>query len=211
MLPINENSRDNERSIGGNFDINYRTNIGEVGFTINQLFFYTRLNKPLILTTSGNGQSAFINAIGHIETKGIEVNLRFTYNDFKLFVGYTYADVNSHYSNVKKWLPLTARHRLNNVLMYEKEGKLKIGLEAYYFSQQKLSDETIGRSYWIAGLMSEKSWRYFSLFLNFENLTDTRQTKFDTIYTGSITNPNFKDIYAPVDGFVLNGGIKIRL
>ena len=34
-----------------NFDINYRTKIGEVGFALNQLFFYTRLNKPLVLTT----------------------------------------------------------------------------------------------------------------------------------------------------------------
>ena len=35
--------------------------------------------------------------------------------------------------------------------------------------------------------------------------------KFDTIYTGSITNPTFRDIYAPVDGFVVNGGLKIKL
>ena len=28
---------------------------------------------------------------------------------------------------------------------------------------------------------------------------------------GSVTNPTFRDIYAPVDGFVVNGGIKIRL
>jgi outer membrane receptor for ferrienterochelin and colicins len=42
-------------------------------------------------------------------------------------------------------------------------------------------------------------------------MTDTRQTKFDTIYTGSITDPTFRDIYAPVEGFVVNGGIKIRL
>ncbi len=53
--------------------------------------------------------------------------------------------------------------------------------------------------------MAEKLWKKFSLFVNFENLTDTRQTKFDTIYTGTINNPTFRDIYAPVDGFVVNG------
>jgi len=36
-------------------------------------------------------------------------------------------------------------------------------------------------------------------------------TKFDTIYTGTVTHPVFRDIYAPLDGFVLNGGIKVRL
>jgi iron complex outermembrane receptor protein len=88
---------------------------------------------------------------------------------------------------------------------------LKIGLEAYYFSQQQLSDGTMGRSYWIMGLMAEKLWKKFSLFINFENFSNTRQTKFGPIYTGNINNPSFKDIYAPVDGFVVNGGIKIKL
>jgi outer membrane receptor for ferrienterochelin and colicins len=212
ILPINNQTANNERSIGGNLDINYKATIaGEVNLAINQLFFYTRLNKPLVLITTGANELQFVNAGGRIDTKGIETNLRFTWQDFKLFLGYTYADVNSHYNNTKSWFPLTARHRLNNVLMYEQEGKLKIGLEAYYFSPQKLSDGATGRSYWICGLMTEKLWEHFSLFVNFENMLDTRQTRFDTIYTGTIDNPVFRDIYAPVDGFVVNGGIKIRL
>ena len=211
ILPIDQSIANNEKSAGGNLDFNYRTHIGDIGFTINQLFFYTRLNKPLVLTTAGAGDYEFVNASGHIETKGIETNLRCTYNGFKLFIGYTYADVNSYFNNIKSWFPLTAKHRLNNVLMYEKEGKLKIGLEAYYFSPQKLSDGAIGKAYWINGLMAEKLWKNFSIFINFENIFDTRQTGFDTIYTGNIDNPTFRDIYAPVDGFVINGGIKIKL
>ena len=211
ILPINGQLANNERSAGGNLDFNYRANIGDVGFSINQLFFYTRLNKPLVLTSTTGGNYEFVNANGYIDTKGMETNLRFTYGDFKLFIGYTYADVKSYFSNTKSWFPLTAKHRLNNVLMYEKEGKLKIGLEAYYFSPQRLSDGKTGKSYWINGLMVEKLWKKFSLFINFENFLDTRQTKFDTIYTGSITNPVFRDIYAPVDGFVVNVGVKIKL
>jgi iron complex outermembrane receptor protein len=210
ILPIKQQITHNERSVGGNLDFNYRTSIGEVGFTANQLFFYTRLNKPLVLMSTSGNALEFVNADGHIDTKGIETNLRFTYGDFKLFVGYTYADVNSYFNDVKSWFPLTARHRLNNVLMYEIEEKLKIGLEAYYFSPQKLRDATTGQSYWICGLMAEKLWEKFSVFINFENFTDTRQSKFDQIYTGTINDPIFQDIYAPVDGFVVNGGIKIR-
>jgi len=59
--------------------------------------------------------------------------------------------------------------------------------------------------------MAEKIWKHFSVFVNFENFTDTRQTKFEAIYTGSINNPVFRDIYAPLDGFVVNGGIKLKL
>jgi iron complex outermembrane receptor protein len=42
-------------------------------------------------------------------------------------------------------------------------------------------------------------------------MTDTRQSKFGPIYTGTLTNPVFADIYAPVEGFVVNGGLKLRL
>jgi iron complex outermembrane receptor protein len=141
----------------------------------------------------------------------METNLKLGYSDFKLFVGYTYADVNSYFNDVKSWFPLTARHRLNNVLMYEKDEQLKIGLEAYYFSAQKLNDGSKGQSFWTFGLMGEKVWEHFSVFINFENFTDCRQTRFDTIFTGSVNSPTFRDIYAPVDGFVVNGGVKIRL
>lgn len=211
ILPININFTRNERSIGFNWDLNYKTKMGEVGVSFNHLFFYTRLNNPLVLVGSPSGFSSFENSTGYLDTKGMETNLRLTYGDFKLFLGYTYTDANTHFANTKAWLPLTAKHRLNNVLMYEIEGKLKIGLEAYHFSQQKLNDGTTGKPYWIVGLMAEKIWDKFSLFINFENFSNTRQSKFGPIYTGSINNPNFKDIYAPVDGFVVNGGIKIRL
>jgi outer membrane receptor for ferrienterochelin and colicins len=211
LLPININTSKNERSIGGNWDINYRTNIGDVGVSFNHLFFYTKLNNPLVLIDAPGGKVQFRNSTGHLDTKGMETNLRLTYSDFKLFVGYTYTDANTHFTNNREWLPLTARNRLNNVLMYEIEDKLKLGLEAYHFSKQRLSDGSFGKPYWITGFMAEKLWEKFSVFINFENFTNTRQTKFDSIYTGTINNPVFRDIYAPVEGFVVNGGVKIKL
>ena len=209
ILPIGGTAV-NESSLGTNFDINYRTSIGLAGITINNLFFYTRLNDPLVLTPASNSIS-FENAHGHIDTRGLETNLKITYANFKLFVGYTLAQVEMHFDDVKTPLPLTARHRLNNVLMYEVEEKWKLGLEAYYVSKQLLSDGSAGKPYWVTGFMAEKFWEKFSIFINFENFTDTRQTRFDTIYTGTIDSPVFRDIYAPVDGFVINGGIKLRL
>jgi iron complex outermembrane receptor protein len=211
LQPINQDLTQNERSVGGNWDINYRTNIGPVRFALNHMFFYTRLNRPLILNGAAGGKLEFRNANGHIDTRGMETNMRFLFGDFKLFVGYTYTDANTHYSGIERWLPLTARHRLNNVLMYEIEEKLKLGLEGYYFSRQRLGDGSFGQPYWITGFMAEKIWERFSVYINFENFTNTRQTKFDTIYTGTIDNPVFKDIYAPLEGFVMNGGIKLRL
>lgn len=211
LLPVDISRSKNERSIGGNWDINYRSNFGDIGFSLNHLFFYTKLKNPMVLVGATGGNVQFQNSTGYLDTKGMETNLRLTYVNFKLFVGYTYTDANGNFTNSKEWLPLTARHRLNNVLMYEIEDKLKIGLEAYYFSRQRLNDGAIGKPYWIMGLMSEKLWKKCSLFINFENFTDTRQSKFDSIFTGSANNPVFRDIYAPVEGFVVNSGVKVRL
>lgn len=213
VLPIDVANTKAERSYGANYDVNYRTSLfdGNVGFSINQMFFYTRINNPILLSPATGGNLAYVQPNGNLDTKGMETNAKVTYGDFKLFIGYTLADVNQHTGNTNNPYPLVSKHRLNNVLMYEVEDQWKIGAEAYYFSKQRLNDGAIGKSYWTAGLMAEKIWERFSIFVNFENFTNTRQTKFDSIYTGSITSPVFRDIYAPVDGFVVNGGIKLKL
>ncbi|WP_345209491.1 TonB-dependent receptor [Mucilaginibacter gynuensis] len=213
VLPVNVSETRAERSYGANYDINYRTGLfnNSVSFSVNQLFFYTRIENPLLLNALPNGNLQYQQPGGDLNTKGIETNVKLTYGDFKLFLGYTYADVSRHIGNSIDAYPLVSPHRLNNVLMFEVENQWKIGAEAYFFSKQKLNDGSTGNSYWTAGLMAERIWERFSIFINFENLTDTRQTKFGSIYTGSISNPTFKDIYAPLDGFVVNGGVKFRL
>ncbi|HEV8272987.1 MAG TPA: TonB-dependent receptor [Chitinophagaceae bacterium] len=214
VLPIDPDENEMEKSYGVNADINYRTKFadGKVSFSFNHLFFYTRIHDPLILQAAlGAPVYKFINVAGHFDSRGMETNVKLGYGRFKLFIGYTYTKAYLHEGDTKTENYLTPRHRLNNVLLYEVEEKWKIGLEAYYFSKQQLSDGATGKSYWITGFMAEKLWKKFSLYINFENFTDTRQTKFDTIYTGTIDNPQFRDIYAPLDGFVMNGGIKLRL
>jgi len=212
VIPISNNINELEKSYGGNFDINYKTIIGEeISFSINQLLFYTYIERPLVLEVQPNGLYQLLNIQGYIDTKGTETNIKIGYDDFKLFLGYTYTDARLIQNGVALDAPLTPEHRINSVLFYEVEEKWKIGLEAYYYSPQTLNDGSKGKQYVIAGFMIEKLWENFSIYLNFENFLDARQTRFDTIYTGTVTNPVFRDIYAPLDGFLINGGIKLRL
>lgn len=212
VLPIDKDREKLERSAGVSADINYKTKFGDSGvsFSINQLFFYTRIGDPLLLRPEGNN-FRFHSVQGYLDSKGAETNVKLGYDHFKLFLGYTFVKAHLHEGTFTSNSLLTPMHRLNSVLMFEVEEKWKAGLEAYYFSQQELSDGTAGKSYWITGFMAERLWKKFSLYVNFENFTDIRQTKFENIYTGSIVNPVFRDIYAPLDGFVINGGIKLNL
>ncbi len=210
VQPMMRGFVDLERSYGANWDLNYRTQLGEVSLSINHLFFYTYLDDPLVLVSS-LGEYHVVTSAGYTDSKGTETNVKLEYGDFKLYLGYTYTDTRLHNGMETNQNPLTPKHRLNNVLMYEVEERWKVGLEAYYFGRQRLNDLTYGKDYWICGFMVERIWEKFSLFINFENFLDARQTRFDTIYTGTVTNPVFRDIYAPVDGFVINGGLKLNL
>jgi iron complex outermembrane receptor protein len=114
VLPINIKNTEVEKSYGANFDINYRTTLfkNKLSVSINQLFFYTRINNPLVLTQLINGYYEYLQPKGFIDTKGIEINVKLTYKTLKLFIGYTFADVKEHYTTTTEF-PLVAKHRLN--------------------------------------------------------------------------------------------------
>lgn len=213
IQPIDTDFNTLEKSYGLNWDLNYKTSLfnDQLFFSVNHLFFYTYLNNPLFLESTGGTAFRFVNIDGYSDTKGTETNVKWEYGDFKWFMGYTYTHARINTNGIMRDNPLTPRHRINSVLFYEVHDKWKIGWESYYFSEQQLSDGSVGQSYWIMGFMAEKIWEKFSVFINFENFLDARQTRFDTIFTGSIDNPGFREIYAPLDGFVINGGVKLRL
>ena len=213
ITPLNFASVKAERSYGLNGDLNYKTVLFEdINFSINQLFFYTVIKDPLVLQplTSTN-DFAFKNAQGNIDTKGFETALKFRMEDISLYVGYTFTDVKRNFNNSSTANPLSAKHHLNIDLMYELNEKLRIGYELYYVGAQYLSTNEKVRDYWVTGLSSEYKFKHFSLFINFENFTDIRQSRWDNLYTGTIQNPSFKEVYTPTEGFIFNGGFKIKL
>ena len=211
--PLNLKSVIAEKSNGLSFDVNYKTSLfDELGINVNQLFFYTKLNRPLILSDVilPNGNYPFINANGYLESKGFETNLKLKYDDFALYLGYTYTDAQRKYDQTSI-NPLTAKHRIYTTLMYEIEKKWRISYELFYTGKQYLSDGSSTPDYWIMGFSTERQYKHFSLFVNFENFTDIRQTRYESIYTGTLRNPQFKQIWAPTDGFIFNGGFKINV
>ena len=111
-------------------------------------------------------------------------------------------------------VPMTPEHALGLVAMWEAEGRGRVGLELYYTGEQALEDNPYrARSdgYVSTGALAE--WRFGRVraFVNAENLTGTRQTKFDPLVrpvrtpTGRWTT----DVWAPLDGRVVNGGVRI--
>ncbi|MBL7701978.1 MAG: TonB-dependent receptor plug domain-containing protein [Ferruginibacter sp.] len=206
------NNVEAERSIGGTADINFKTKIFDgLAFSINQLFFYTRINKPLVLNTDAFGNYSFANASKAIASSGFETNLKFIYKeDLKLFVGYTYTHAKAGYLAGNQFLRLVPKNKLNLTLMYEKEDNFKLGLEGYFTDRQYLNNGTRTPSYWEFGFMAQKTFGKFSFFINFENFTDQRQSNYKTVFNPPHNNPSFDDIWNHTEGFVVNGGVKIK-
>lgn len=211
VLPIG-NTLEAERSQGGTFDVNYRDSIGEkFSYSINQMFFYTEITDPLVLLQNTNGTYGFANANQKVKSSGFETNLRASYDIVKLFAGYTYTNAEAGYLTDNQILPLTPKSRINSSLIFEKEENFKAGLEAYYTSRQTLTNRFSTPDYWVVGIFGEKNFGKYSLFINAENITDTRQGRFGAVVLPPFQRPVFAEIYAPVEGRIFNGGIKIRL
>lgn len=211
VLPIG-NTLKAERSYGGTFDVNYRNAVGEkFSYSINQMFFYTEIDNPLVLLPNSNGAFGFTNASQSVKSSGFETNVRAGYDIVKLFAGYTYTNAKAGYLTGNQFLPLTPRSKLNSALLFEKKEDFKVGFEAYYTSSQFLSDRFRTEPYWVLGIFGEKSFGKFSLFINAENITDTRQSRFGTVVFPPHQNPTFSEIYTHTEGRIFNGGIKIRL
>ena len=210
VLAIDKSLVDAERSYGINFDVNYQTRLtDEIGFSINQLFYVTTINDALLLNSSDNGFFRFENAPNEIFSKGAETNIKFTYKDFRWFLNYALIDTKLNYLPGNPQKPLTAKHNAGSVLMYESD-KWRIGYETYYIGKQFLSNGTETTDFVTMGLLVMRNFKLGSVFVNFENFTDRRQSRFTPLVLPPHENPVFPEIYAPTDGFIFSVGLIIK-
>lgn len=214
VMPIDKNKTDAEQSIGGNADFGFKTPIGDNFFlNINQMFFYTHLSNPLILvdTNGTSGVYHFVNSSAYTESYGAETFFKFGFYNFVLFVGYTYTHVSSIFKGKEVEFTLTPQHSLKGDLLYALPGKWRIGVDYEFKSNQLLANGKRSRDYWTYGAIVEYTYKNFTLFANVENFTNFRQTNFESLRSDPYNTPQFTQVWAPLDGIVFNGGIKVRL
>ena len=108
-------------------------------------------------------------------------------------------------------LILTPKHSIKGDLLFVEENKWRIGWDYEYKSSQLLSSGYNTRSLFTTGIIVERTIDNFVIFLNAENFTDVRQSRYETSLLNVITSPQFTEVWAPLDGFFFNAGIKIKL
>jgi outer membrane receptor for ferrienterochelin and colicins len=211
-----------ELSAGGTADLAVKLpNINGVSITITQMYFYTRILRPLLASTNSIDncltldceQLRYNNGNGYIESRGVETGFRLGYRGFGFGINYSLIDHNRKINNVRSIAPLTAKHQLAILAGYELLGKFTMGIDAYYFSPQKLSDGSTTRSIWELGINTQLDLKYILIFANLENILDIRQSRYGDIVSPypTYSHPRFADLYAPLEGTILNAGFKLRL
>ena len=201
-----------ERSYNGNFDIKFVSNLGSknILLTLNQMFYYNVIDNPILLNIDQTGGYAYENANGLMQSRGFESQVKFTFWWFTLFVGYTYNDAFIEDGGIKERLILAPQHSIKGDLLFVVDGKWRIGLDYEYKSKQVLSTGLYSRDLFMSGVIVERTINRFVIFLNAENFTDTRQTRYESILTSPYNTPQYTDIWAPLDGFFFNAGLKIK-
>ena len=111
-------------------------------------------------------------------------------------------------------MPLTPRHSAGIVAMWEREEAGRVGIEWYYTGIQRLEVNPYrdrSEPYSIVGVLAERRLGRLRLFINGENLTGVRQTRWDTLLRPERAGDGrwTVDAWAPLEGRSINGGARV--
>lgn len=196
-------------------DLGYRRG----GLEANVTLFGSNTKGATRLETNAAGTGVrLVNSPGQTRIRGSELLLRYRWDSFVLTGSYVYVDTSEPGPDAaagRRTVPLTPRHTAGMVAMWEEHDKGRVGLEVYYTGRQALEDNpwrSRSKPYFEIGMMGEIAVGKARLFLNAENILGIRQTRYDSLLRPARA-PDGRwtvDVWAPTDGFVLNGGVRFR-
>jgi outer membrane receptor for ferrienterochelin and colicins len=156
------------------------------------------------------------NATEPATNTGFELLGTLRHQPFALTATYTYVRAREHSADGGATdAALTPRHSAGLVGMWEREDTGRVGVEAYYTGVQRLEANPFGdRSmpYVIVGSLAERQFGAWRLFINGENLTGVRQTRWQPLIRPDRA-PDGRwtvDAWAPLEGRNVNGGVRVK-
>jgi iron complex outermembrane receptor protein len=146
---------------------------------------------------------------------GIEVLATVRLEPLAVTGTYTYVRPREYERGAFEDAPLTPRHSAGMVGMWEEEDVGRVGVELYFTGEQRLEANPfadVSEPYLILGVLGERQFGRLSVFVNGENLTGVRQTKWHPLERPArgADGRRTVDAWAPLEGRNINGGVRVR-
>jgi outer membrane receptor for ferrienterochelin and colicins len=161
------------------------------------------------------GTLELFNARLPVRTQGTELLARYHHEGIHVTATHVYMTSSEPDPEIgtRRGVPLTPRHAVGVVAALELEGRGRVGAEFYYTGRQDLVENpyrTTSPHQIVVGLLAE--WRVgpARIFLNAENLLDTRQTRHDPLLlpAQSAEGRWITDAWGPLEGRSFNAGLR---
>jgi len=195
------------------FDVGYTAGPAELSATL----FGSDIEHAVQMQEVDADTVRLINANGLTRTRGLELLARYRWEEFVVTGSYVHVDATEPDPDGagRRTVPLTPRHTAGVVAMWEDHDRGRLGLELYYTGEQELEDNPYrseSEPYLDVGLLGEIVLGNARLFVNAENILDVRQSREDPLVrpTRAPDGRWTVDAWAPMDGFVINAGVRIR-
>jgi iron complex outermembrane receptor protein len=184
---------------------------GPLSYTVT--LFASRVRHPIEVRrdtafTLSNADAAATNA-------GIELLGTLRHEGYALTATYTFVRSREPASGRVVDAALTPRHSAGLIGMWEREDVGRVGFETYYTGVQRLEADPFeerSRPYVIVGALAERQFGAWRIFVNGENLTGVRQTRWQPLVRPSrgVDGRWTVDAWAPLEGRNINGGLRVR-
>jgi iron complex outermembrane receptor protein len=190
--------------------------LGLGGVEANLTLFASWIEDAITVLPSPDGTVArLVNVDGTTRTRGTELLFRYRREPWGITASSTWLDAKEPTAHGgTRPVPLTPRSIAGLVAVYEQHDEGRAGIELYYTGRQDLEDNpyrSTSEPYVIVGILMEKRIGRVRAFLNLENLTDRRQTRYDPVVLPSpgAWGRQTTDSWAPLEGRLFNGGVRL--
>jgi outer membrane receptor for ferrienterochelin and colicins len=198
-----------ERGRSASIDVSRTIGPGTYSLTV----FHSRVTHPIDADRSAG--LVLTNAGEPAANNGVDLVATLRHAPFALTATYTYVRSREAEGDGRADAVLTPRHGAGIVGMWERAGTGRLGIEWYYTGTQRLEENPFrqtGKPYMIVGALAERQFGRLRLFVNGENLSGVRQTRFDPLIrpTRGADGRWTVDAWAPLEGRNINGGLRVH-
>lgn len=196
---------------GRSFSLDVTRHLRSASFTATSFAYHIR--HPLEVRAGDRYE--LVNLPGPTRTAGLEFTATWRKTPLAAVASYTYIRWRKFEDGTRTDVPRTPRHSLGLTAVWEHDKISRLGFECYYTGRQRLENNPYrdtSRPYVVLGLMTEVPLGPFRIFFNAENFTDVRQTRWDPLLRPARAADGrwTVDAWAPLEGRVFNGGIRLK-